>query len=190
MQGNADSALGHMKPVGGLPDAAAIDGNRLDDFALADLQLCKKPVDLARGGSISVILRTKRVDHLVDRHGDMPAPPAQCVDELVADNRGNPGADRSRLIPGAALEMYREENFLHDIFHVPFEGAGHAATMTRHRAKMRRYSHEEPAIRGSITRNRGSHPCRPVSFPRPAVHVLPSLRTPSCPSQPRCLGPG
>ena len=75
MQGNADSALGHMKPVGGLPHAASIHGNRFDDFALLYLQLSEKAVDLARRYAVSVILRTKCVDHVFDRHNNMPAAP-------------------------------------------------------------------------------------------------------------------
>src|SRR5215468_8444452 len=130
MHGNADSALGHMKPIGGLSHAASIDGNRLDDFALPYLQLREKRVDLAERCTVDVILHTKCVGHVLDRHGSMPAAPAQGVNELVADDRCNPRADGSRLIPGPSLEMNREQNFLHDVFRVPYGGAGDAAPVT------------------------------------------------------------
>src|SRR5258708_16519213 len=120
---------------------------------------------------VPLIFGIEGIDDVLDRHGDVPATPAEGIDELVPNDGRNPRSDWTRLIPCAALQMNRKKYLLDDIFHVGCQGAVSLAATTSHRAQRRRYTFQEAAVGNDIAQNRGMQPYRPFLFARLTIHA-------------------
>src|SRR5258708_1712 len=95
MQGDAQSAFTGVEGIGGFPHTASIDGNRLNNLALPALQALEKAVNFPIRQAAVLMLWAERVHHILDWDHCSPAAATQRVDELIADNAGDPRTDRS-----------------------------------------------------------------------------------------------
>ena len=75
----------------------------MDDVALRFLQLPDEIDGILQIEAILLDRRGQAFDDVLDRNVDAVTLAAQAVDQLVADDGRQPGADRPGRIPGAAL---------------------------------------------------------------------------------------
>ena len=138
MQRHAHRALGHVKAFGSLADAGATKRYRLHDVALRIAQPPDQALGVADIHCVGRVDGFQRLDHVLDRHGDIPAAAAKAVDHLVADDGREPGSQRSGRVPCPALEMHCQQHFLHNVLGLARRRTELVAISPRHGAEIRR----------------------------------------------------
>ena len=96
MQGDADGALAHAQPLRDLGGATPLQGDLLDDAALAFGQAGQQRLLVHRG--VGIDLNGHLLGVVVDVEVIVEAAPAQMIDQLVARDGTQPRLDRLRPV--------------------------------------------------------------------------------------------
>ena len=70
---------------------------------------------------------------ILDRLKPAGAAPAHCIDDLVASDRRDPGREAKAAVPGVALQVDRQQRFLHNILDICVAGPRPRKGASRHR---------------------------------------------------------
>ena len=117
MQCDADGAAGHSKFDADLRHRSPLDRGRPDDPLLAGVEMDKESFDIASRALVRC-RRGNRFGYFLDLVVDPDFLATQHIDYLVTNNRIHPGAEGLCRVPGPALEVNREKDFLNDVLDI------------------------------------------------------------------------
>ena len=120
-----------------------------------------------------VAFAVQGVHDAVERNLQAPATTPMRIDELVARDGGNPRRDGCAAYPGIALQMQREQDFLHDIFRVEPHGLRTRADRAPQRGCQQR---QQAMVGRAVARERLLHEHRPMPFVVFGIHGLLAIR--------------
>src|SRR5258707_6012182 len=171
MPRSTDGAFGQAETKPRLALAGFFDRDRPHDITLSFAQSSQQTADVKVIEPSFDLLEGQRIDDVGDRNIDRTSTPPQCVNQLVANENGDPWSDRARRIQCSSFEVDCQKDLLHDVFCVAVRYTTSCAASSRYCTQMKRYRREESPISFSVSRDRGSHPHRQVMFALRAVHA-------------------
>src|ERR1700756_1291081 len=169
---HANRDLCHVQPLGRFANAGAAKRNGSDNLLLLTRQFPNQRVDIPWPKLRQLLLGLKRIHHIIDRHLDSSASPPKNVDNLVSCYRGQPGPNLSGGVPGALLQMDREQYLLHDILGLALQDTKSATTRASNGPNIRCYGMKELPVCTAVASHGRSHPRRPVCFPGRCGHLF------------------
>src|SRR5258708_25124082 len=132
MQRHTHGTLAHRELRGGRLDRSALYGDRLQHIALTPWQALQMRDHFAGRNSLCDGLADDGFREIVDIDEDASAAAAQRIDQLVTRDCKQPWRKRSVCVPGMSLQMYCEQNILHDILGLIDGLPGSRQTPPRH----------------------------------------------------------
>ena len=151
----------HRQPRRGRRDRLAFERDRRDDVALARRELLHHPLDVAAGMRVVALRRGQHRLEILDRLGPAHAAPPHRVDDLVAGDGVDPRRQPGPAVPGAPLQVDRQQSFLHDILDIRVADPGAGESAARHRPDRPANLLEQPPIGRLVARQGGAHRRRP-----------------------------
>src|ERR1700751_4595530 len=155
---HANRDLCHVQPLGRFANAGAAKRNGSDNLLLLTRQFPNQRVDISWPKLRQLLLGLKRIHHIIDN--------------LVSCYRGQPGPNLSGGVPGALLQMDREQYLLHDILGLALQDTKSATTRASNGPNVRCYGMKELPVCTAVAGHGRSHPHRPVRFPGRCGHLL------------------